>query len=284
MIPVTVDISAKAYSLIIRAVGQDGRRVTLKREVRGDVAENTERMRRMFSTQISKATGIYSFTLHTLDVPDGSLPFLPASALNSIRRDLAAALEEMPCMAIPLSTNQSRFEFTKAFEFCESTKDTPAYLTECRSIKSYLSQVTDIQGQASKGLHLSYKANIANHIARETYLSLGWGGGTQIDDAFEISHRPDAELMRTKYCIRHELGLCPGRQQSAGTMGSATPYNPSASNSSASNGKTFPTSHLHLYSTTTASATPSPSTAPTARWWSGLTINFEIQKLFLNCL
>ena len=28
-------------------------------------------------------------------------------------------------------------------------------------------------------------------------------------DAYEISHRDGAELMRSKYCVRHELGLCP---------------------------------------------------------------------------
>ena len=32
-----------------------------------------------------------------------------------------------------------------------------------------------------------------------------------ISDAFEneLTHRDGAELMRSKYCVRHELGLCP---------------------------------------------------------------------------
>ena len=29
------------------------------------------------------------------------------------------------------------------------------------------------------------------------------------EQAFELTHRPGAELMRTRYCIKHELGLCP---------------------------------------------------------------------------
>ena len=29
------------------------------------------------------------------------------------------------------------------------------------------------------------------------------------DQAYELSHLPGAELMRTKYCIRYELGICP---------------------------------------------------------------------------
>jgi len=234
------------YSLRINAVSQDGRNVTLEREAGGDVAENAERMRGMFASQISKVTGIYSFTLHSLKVetPDGSIPFLPASTLNSIRRDLAATLEKMPCRAIPLSTSPTHIESSDSIGSEEISKNSPVYLRGCRSTKSPLFQVFDIQEQASEGIHLTYKSNIANHIARETYQSLG---ATQTDDAFEISRRPDAELMRTKYCIRHELGLCPVRQQSAGTKGSATPYNPSASGSTASNRKTFPTSHLYLH-------------------------------------
>lgn len=190
-------LSEPTYSLKINAVSQDGRSVKLEREAGHNAAENPERMRGMFATQISKATGIYSFTLRSLEVetPDGSLPFLPTSALNAIRRDLAAALEEMPCRAIPLLVNQASSRTGNA-EYPVLEPDA-------------LSQVQDIQETTSNGPHLSYKANIANHIARKIYMSLG---ASRTDDAFEISHRPDAELMRTKYCIRYELGLCPVHQ------------------------------------------------------------------------
>lgn len=207
------------YSLKINAVSQDGRSVKLEREAGHNAAENPERMRGMFATQISKATGIYSFTLRSLEVetPDGSLPFLPTSALNVIRRDLAAALEEMPCRAIPLLVNQASSRTGNA-EYPVLEPDV-------------LSQVQDIQETTSNGPHLSYKANIANHIARKIYMSLG---ASRTDDAFEISHRPDAELMRTKYCIRYELGLCPvhqaGRQHGRAnhTSGMVNPPIPSS--------------------------------------------------------
>lgn len=207
------------YSLKINAVSQDGRSVKLEREAGHNAAENPERMRGMFATQISKATGIYSFTLRSLEVetPDGSLPFLPTSALNAIRRDLAAALEEMPCRAIPLLVNQASSRTGNA-EYPVLEPDV-------------LSQVQDIQETTSNGSHLSYKANIANHIARKIYMSLG---ASRTDDAFEISHRPDAELMRTKYCIRYELGLCPvhqaGRQHGRAnhTSGMVNPPIPSS--------------------------------------------------------
>lgn len=212
-------LSEPTYSLKINAVSQDGRSVKLEREAGHNAAENPERMRGMFATQISKATGIYSFTLRSLEVetPDGSLPFLPASALNAIRRDLAAALDKMPCRAIPLLVNQASSRTGNA-EYPVLEPDV-------------LSQVQDIQETTSNGPHLSYKANIANHIARKIYMSLG---ASRTDDAFEISHRPDAELMRTKYCIRYELGLCPvhqaGRQHGRAnhTSGMVNPPIPSS--------------------------------------------------------
>lgn len=213
-------LSEPTYSLKINAASQDGRSVKLEREAGHNAAENPERMRGMFATQISKATGIYSFTLRSLEVetPDGSLPFLPTSALNAIRRDLAAALEEMPCRAIPLLVNQEASSRTGNAEYPVLEPDV-------------LSQVQDIQETTSNGPHLSYKANIANHIARKIYMSLG---ASRTDDAFEISHRPDAELMRTKYCIRYELGLCPvhqaGRQHGRAnhTSGMVNPPIPSS--------------------------------------------------------
>lgn len=217
--------SKPTYSLKINAVSQDGRSVELEREAGENAAENAERMRGIFATQISKATGIYSFTLRSLEVetPDGSLPFLPASALNAIRRDLAATLEDMPCKTIPLPTGQAvnATGIVKVLDNRKNAIDAPAYLGKCQSLKPILSQVSDIQETASDGFHLSYKANIANHVARETYQSLG---ATQTDDAFEISHRPDAELMRTKYCIRYELGLCPVHLQSGKPQGKGSSH------------------------------------------------------------
>ncbi|MBR5255447.1 MAG: U32 family peptidase [Bacteroidales bacterium] len=53
---------------------------------------------------------------------------------------------------------------------------------------------------------LTYKDNIANSIAREIYRERGT---SQMEEAYELTHRDGVEYMRTKYCLRHELGLCP---------------------------------------------------------------------------
>ena len=212
----------QTYSLKINAVSQDGRSIVLEREAGDSTAENAKRMREMFVAQISKDTGIYSFTLSSLNVetPDGSLPFLPASALNAIRRDLAAALDKMPCRAIPLPTGKTADN--PGISNALSTPNNAESPSECQDRrqdqKPILSKIPDIQEPASDGIHVSYKANIANHVARETYQVLG---ATQTDEAFEISHLPSTELMRTKYCIRHELGLCPVHRKTGRHQGKA---------------------------------------------------------------
>ena len=56
---------------------------------------------------------------------------------------------------------------------------------------------------------LTYKDNVANTIAAEI---LKERGAEISEKAYEISHRDGAELMRSKYCVRSQLGLCPGKK------------------------------------------------------------------------
>lgn len=232
----------QTYSLKINAVSQDGRSIVLEREAGDSTAENAKRMREMFVAQISKDTGIYSFTLSSLNVetPDGSLPFLPASALNAIRRDLAAALDKMPCRAIPLPTGKTADNpgISNALNTPNNAESPSGCQDRRQDQKPILSKIPDIQEPASDGIHVSYKANIANHVARETYQVLG---ATQTDEAFEISHLPGTELMRTKYCIRHELGLCPVHRETGRHQGKAN-----FATGSSKLATTTPSGHLYL--------------------------------------
>lgn len=232
----------QTYSLKINAVSQDGRSIVLEREAGDSTAENAKRMREMFVAQISKDTGIYSFTLSSLNVetPDGSLPFLPASALNAIRRDLAAALDKMPCRAIPLPTGKTADNpgISNALSTPNNAESPSGCQDRRQDQKPILSKIPDIQEPASDGIHVSYKANIANHVARETYQVLG---ATQTDEAFEISHLHGTELMRTKYCIRHELGLCPVHRKTGRHQGKAN-----FATGSSKLATTTPSGHLYI--------------------------------------
>ena len=53
---------------------------------------------------------------------------------------------------------------------------------------------------------LTYKENVSNSIARALYRERG---AVRVEDAYELIHRDGIEYMRTKYWLRHELGLCP---------------------------------------------------------------------------
>jgi putative protease len=117
--------------------------------------------------QLAKRSGIYAFTVVGMEA-DGPVPFMPASFLNGIRRDLAAALDAEPARMRPLRRGIRRPD--------------PAPET------------------------LTYQENIANSVAREIYRERG---SVDMEDAFELTHREGVEYMRTKYCLRHELGLCP---------------------------------------------------------------------------
>ena len=128
----------------------------------------------MLETQIGKAVGHYRFALSDVNAPDG-LPFMSASALNGVRRTLAEKLDETAAIARPLLNRQ--LEGLTIAPFTER--------------------------------NVTYKQNVSNRLSAEVYASAGVGA---IEDAYELTHRKGVELMRTKYCIRYELGLCPIRQ------------------------------------------------------------------------
>ena len=175
-IAVTLDVTISGkYDIGITATTEDGRTVESPFKSDLDTAENRERQETMIREQLSKRSGIYAFRLGRLDVrtAGGSLPLLSASLLNSIRRLVASDLDALPCRALPMQ------EGRKDLSVGIGTPD------------------------------LSYKFNVANEAARAIYAERG---ARTVEPAYELAHPRDAELMRTRYCIRYKLGLCPVHQ------------------------------------------------------------------------
>ena len=174
LVNLNVVISGK-FNIDITAVSEDGRKVFCPFKTDLEAAENRERQEALIREQLSKRSEHYSFSVSTIetDTPNGALPLVSASILNSIRRLVASDLEGLPCGRMPMAIN-----------------------TADREVR--------IDGTA-----ITYKANVANSITRELYESNGAAG---VEEAYELSHKKDAELMRTRYCIRYELGLCPVHQ------------------------------------------------------------------------
>jgi putative protease len=58
--------------------------------------------------------------------------------------------------------------------------------------------------------NVSYKQNVSNALSEQIYAE---SGASIREKAFELTHCPGAELMRTRYCIKYELGICPVHQK-----------------------------------------------------------------------
>ena len=164
---VTLQARLSAGALAVTAVTEDGREASLEVPAPFEAARDADRMLETVRSQLAKRSGSYAFTVAGVEV-EGAVPFMSASFLNGIRRDLAAALDAQPVRMLPLRRGVVR---------------------------------PDPAPEA-----LTYQDNIANSVAREIYRERG---STTIEDAFELTHREGVEYMRTKYCLRHELGLCP---------------------------------------------------------------------------
>ena len=153
------------------ALSEDGRKVCEAFEAGDQTAGNHGRMLEMIRTQIGKSSNGYRFSSDDLsDVAE--LPFMSASALNGIRRKLAELLDSRPC----------------------GKKDI------------LLRDPEKVTQKAIPQKDVTYKANVANKIAEDVYIK---AGASSVRPAYEISHVRSAELMRTRYCIRYELGMCP---------------------------------------------------------------------------
>lgn len=97
------------------------------------------------------------------------MPFFTASELNAMRRSLAEELDSLKPLVPPMYRGR-------------------------------------VDGSVRCPKELTYRENVANDISRSIYEARG---AETIQPAYELEPVPGAELMRTKYCIRHELGLCP---------------------------------------------------------------------------
>ena len=171
-VSVTVDRNGEGWTVVAAAESEDGRKVSCSYAVEGEEAGNQARMTDMILGQLGKNTGVYSFGTPAI-TQSCPLPLMSASFLNSIRRELAQKLDEIPCGSKSLLL---------------------------REIEVNRVEMTFTQKKTS------YKNNISNRLSEGVYLSCG---AENIEPAYELAHPEGAELMRTKYCIRFELGMCP---------------------------------------------------------------------------
>ena len=178
LIGATVDVSVGPGSVVFTAVSEDGRKASVEEDITSaETALNRERMLAMTEGQLSKKSGDFVFKMGRMDVPE-AIPILSASFLNGVRRTLAEKL----AACLP---DRSSCHFDRA-----------------SSIPCHFDRAS-ASGEIFPP-EATYLDNISNSLSRSLY--------ERSEDAYELTHRSGAELLRTRYCIRYELGLCPVHQ------------------------------------------------------------------------
>ena len=162
------------WYMTAEALSEDGRKVIMEVPASEQDAVNRQRMEEILKGQFSKTAGSYCFNV-TAIMTQAGLPFMSAGAINAVRRDIASKLDESECIKRDLLLNK----------------------------------IENVPAGGATQKEISYKANVSNRLSEDTYRL---SGAVSVDEAYELSHHATAELMRTKYCIRYELGMCPVHQ------------------------------------------------------------------------
>ena len=179
---ITISTSQNTSRITASALTEDGRDVSETFETPLIIAENPDRARSMLDSGISKSTGNYRFKLNTVTCSNGTIPFLKSSFINNIRRTLAGILDSV---LINKDSDFSVYDWNNT---------------------AGLSTIRHTFALAFPDKIVTYKANVANKLAHKLYTA---AGATNISPAYEVKKDHNAELMRTRYCVRYELGLCP---------------------------------------------------------------------------
>ena len=180
MISVALKVYDDGDKIFVAATTAEGIEIVYELQQKGDIAQNVTLAKENICKQLGKSTDIFAFTVASVELE--SVPFFQAAVLNGIRRDISLRLQDK----IKSVTDSAR------------TKGGEEFLKHKKEL-----------AQKESLLHskeLSYLANCSNTLSHKVYTAKG---ATEIAPAYELKAAPGAELMRTKYCIKYEYGLCP---------------------------------------------------------------------------
>jgi 23S rRNA 5-hydroxycytidine C2501 synthase len=155
---------------------EDGNEAETVKEVLYEPPRDTTRTREQIEKHLT-STGNTPYNVTGLTIQPREPGFLPAGMLNSIRRDV---LEMLTCIRFETYPRQN-------IEFTQSNAPYPEKT-------------------------LDFRANIFNTLAKRFYER---HGATITEPAFEaLADTTGKTVMTTRYCILHQLGMCPKEPQS----------------------------------------------------------------------
>jgi 23S rRNA 5-hydroxycytidine C2501 synthase len=174
-IAVRITAAETANGLALTAVDEDGVAARLEYPCDKTIALHPERARETFVTQLKKS-GASEFVVEDVDVTLDGAYYFATSALNAMRRDLLAMLEE------------ERMHMRPHIR-CTIEKNSVPYPQQT----------------------LDYTANVANALAAAFYTR---HGVTAIEPAFELrSDIRGTVIMTTKHCLKFQFGMCEGKRK-----------------------------------------------------------------------
>ncbi|MBO4557193.1 MAG: U32 family peptidase [Bacteroidales bacterium] len=199
----------------VTAVDADGYEACLPLPADAPLADKQEAAADNIRRNMGKRTGHFDFLCSA--VAQSPVRFYPAAALNALRRDLADGLVNARLGARQKSRGgklsdtqrdtQSACTINECKHISQHADNQSDTLHACESVAngSFWRQVPPQRSQALTGT-ADYTVNCANHLAREVLADMGY---EKVEDAYELRPVADAALMRSRYCVKYELGLCP---------------------------------------------------------------------------
>ncbi|MCK9530595.1 MAG: U32 family peptidase [Gammaproteobacteria bacterium] len=179
-IDVTLSLEEMAGGLRLAITDEDGCSATVETQVAVEPAQQPERAATALRENLGKL-GNTLFSARDIQLQLAPVPFVPASLVNTLRREAVARLEQ-----------------TRLTAWRRPSRKAPA-------------QPPAEYPDSS----LSYLANVYNHKARVFYER---HGVRAIDAAYEAHQEAgEVSLMITKHCLRYSFSLCP--KQAKGVQG-----------------------------------------------------------------
>lgn len=171
---------------LIKVIDSDGFCSTVEMP-RGEVANNVEKARETIEKGLKKS-GDTIFRVVEVNLEKSvELPFLPMSVVNELRRGLLDKLLR-----------------DRVGRYVRRERQTP-------DLKRFDGQIVD------------YLANVSNRLSRNFYKRLGM---VVAEDALEVSGNfDDKVLLRSRFCVRRERGLCSRKERNVADNASGRPKN-----------------------------------------------------------
>lgn len=168
-----IDVDITIDQNIVTAVDVNGFQSQIDLPV-GEIAKNADRARESLIGGFSKS-GDTIFSVKSVNIMESQITFLPSSEINRLRRELLQNLTE---------------ERLRRYARRERTT-TPQQSTETINLEPAASYLTNVSNEASKTFYRRFGV-----INFEQCLD--------IDKDFT-----GKELLRSRYCVRRERGICP---------------------------------------------------------------------------